>query len=80
MSLVTVERVRKGSFFDDERSAAGVLPALYVGAIAEAPGGARPYGLWGEYGADADALAEYGRAARTPEGFRDWLARHRVTA
>ena len=41
-SLVTVERIRKTSLLDDEVTAAGVLPALYVDAIAHAPGGARP--------------------------------------
>jgi glutaconate CoA-transferase, subunit A len=79
-SLVTVERIRKGSFFDDEREAAGVLPALYVAAVAEAPQGARPYGLWGAYGADAVALEAYARAARTADGFRAWLDRRRMAA
>jgi glutaconate CoA-transferase subunit A len=74
-SLVTVERIRESSLLDDEVTAAGVLPALYVGAVAHAPNGAWPYGLWGEYPADAAELARYGQAARTPEGFAAYLER-----
>ena len=61
------------SLFDDEVTAAGVLPALYVTAIAEAQRGAAPYGLWGEYAADAAAIAGYARAARTPDGFAAFM-------
>jgi glutaconate CoA-transferase subunit A len=74
MTLVTVERIRETSLLDDEVTAAGVLPALYVSAVAQAPRGAWPYGLWGEYPADAEAIARYATAARTPEGFAAYLA------
>jgi glutaconate CoA-transferase subunit A len=74
-SLVTVERVRETSLLEDEVTAAGVIPALYVEAIAHAPGGAKPYGLWGEYPADAEEIARYAAAARTEAGFRAWLDR-----
>jgi glutaconate CoA-transferase, subunit A len=73
-TLVTVERMRDVSLLDSEAAAAGVLPALYVSAIAEAPQGARPYGLWGEYPADAAAIVRYAKAARTPEGFSAYCA------
>jgi glutaconate CoA-transferase, subunit A len=72
-SLVTVERIRETTLLDDEVTAAGVLPALYVGAIAEAPDGAWPYGLWGEYPTDAAEIARYAAAARTQEGFAAYL-------
>ena len=62
-SLVTVERIRDTSLLDDEVTAAGVLPALYVGAIAHVPKGASPYGLWGEYPADTAEIARYAEAA-----------------
>lgn len=72
-TFVTVERIVDRSLFDDELTAAGVLPALYVEGIALAPRGAWPYGLWDEYAADTAALKRYARAARSVEGFRDWL-------
>ena len=74
-SLVTVERIRDTSLLDDEVTAAGVLPALYVGAIAEVPKGASPYGLWGEYPADTAEIARYAEAARSEAGFAAYLDR-----
>jgi glutaconate CoA-transferase subunit A len=73
-TLVTVERLTDTSLLADEASAAGVLPSLYVEAVAEAPRGAWPYGLWGHYPSDADWLARYAAAAREPAGFRTMLA------
>lgn len=73
-TIVTVERVEDGNLLAAEDAAAGALPALYVDAIAVAPRGAAPYGLWGEYTANAAEIARYARAARTPEGFQDYLA------
>lgn len=67
-SLVTVERIVERSLLGDETLAAGVLPALYVEAIALAPHGALPYGLWGEYGTDTAALLRYARAVRAGQG------------
>jgi glutaconate CoA-transferase subunit A len=74
-SLVTVERIRDTSLLDDEVTAAGVLPALYVGAIAEVPKGGSPYGLWGEYPADTAEIARYAEAARSEAGFAAYLDR-----
>ena len=68
-TLVTVERIRDSSLLDDELTAAGVLPALYVTAVAEVRRGAWPYGLWGEYGPDLAALRAYAQAAKTEAGF-----------
>ncbi len=72
-TLVTVERIVDESLLADERMAAGVIPALYVEAVALAPGGARPLGLWGEYGTDMDAVTRYAREARSDAGFRAFL-------
>lgn len=72
-TLVTVERIVETSLLADEVTAAGVLPALYVEAVAIAPRGAAPIGLWGEYPADMDEITRYARTARTPEGFRAYL-------
>ncbi len=74
-TLVTVERVVETNLLAQETTAAGVLPSLYVDAVAEAPKGAWPYGLWGEYAPDAAELAAYAAAARTPEGFARYMDR-----
>lgn len=72
--LVTVERLVDYNLLADEMTAAGTLPALYVTAIATAPRGAWPYGLWGEYATDTDELIRYAQAARTQAGFADYMA------
>ncbi|MEA2857372.1 MAG: glutaconate CoA-transferase, subunit [Methylobacteriaceae bacterium] len=72
-TLVTIERISETSLFDDERDAAGVLPALYVSRIAIAERGAWPLGLWGEYPADSVEIARYAQMARTSEGFRAYM-------
>lgn len=75
-TLVTVERIVASSLFDDELTAAGVLPALYIEAIAEAPRGAWPCGLQDVYEPDMQALRDYAGQARTAAGFADYLAAH----
>lgn len=72
-SLVTVEAVVPGSFFEQEETAAGALSGLYVEAVAEVPGGARPLGLGDRYGVDAAAMRAYTGAARSGAGFAAWL-------
>jgi glutaconate CoA-transferase subunit A len=72
-TLVTVERIVDRSLLEDEVTAAGVLPALYVTAIAHAPRGAWPYGLWGEYETDTAGLLRYAKAARTADGFAEYM-------
>jgi glutaconate CoA-transferase, subunit A len=72
-SLVTAETLVEGSLLDDETTAAGVIPGLYVEAIAEAPRGAWPLGLQDAYATDDAELARYAEAARTEQGFRAWL-------
>ena len=72
-TIVTVERIVETSLLADEVTAAGVLPAIYVEAVAVAKNGAAPIGLWGEYPADMEAIGRYAREARTPEGFRAFL-------
>lgn len=73
--LVTVERMVEGNLLDDERLAAGTINGVYIEAVALAPRGAWPSGLPGEYPPDAEHLAEYGRLARTDDGFRAYLDR-----
>lgn len=72
-SLVTVERIVEGSLFDTEERAAGVLPAMYVEAIAHAPHGAWPLGCQDLYDADGAEIEAYAAAARSEAGFSAWL-------
>ena len=75
-TIVTVERIHDGDLFASEASASGVLPALYIDAIAVAPRGAWPLQLAGEYKRDEAHLAEYAALAATTEGFQRYLARY----
>jgi len=74
-SLVTVETIEDCDFLDDEATAAGTLQSLYVTAIAEVKDGARPLGLSGHYERDQDHIRGYAKAARTRQGFDDYLER-----
>lgn len=73
-TLVTVEAIVPGCFFDDEASAAGVIPAALIEAIALAPGGCWPMAVDGSI--DLDVVRDYQRAARSDQGFDAWLAEH----
>ncbi len=73
-TLVTVERIVDRNLFETEDSAAGVLPSLYVDAVAIAQRGAWPLSLWDEYPTDDAEVARYAAMARTEEGFRAYLS------
>lgn len=73
-TLVTVERIVDRDLMATEDSAAGVLPALYVDAVAVAKRGAWPLPLWDEYPTDDAEVARYAAMARTEEGFRAYLS------
>lgn len=73
-TLVTVERITRDNLMADPLRAPATVPATFITAIAQAERGAWPLGLAGEYEADEAALARYAAAARTAEGFADWLA------
>src|SRR5262245_29403737 len=75
-TVVTVEAMYDGNFFDDSVLAAGALGGLYVEAVAVEPQGAWPLALADHYVADAAHLAEYARLAATPEGFAAYLDRY----
>lgn len=72
-TIVTVEKVIDTDIFDDEKLAAGAIPALYIDAVAEAKFGAHPHGLWGEYPTKTDEMLRYAAMAKTPEGFAQYL-------
>jgi len=73
-TLVTVERIVERNLLETEDSAAGVLPSLYVDAIAVAEHGAWPLALWDEYPADEVEIARYAAMARSEDGFRAYLS------
>lgn len=73
-SFVTVEEVRDIDLMADETLAAGALPALYVGAIAEAKQGAWPLALPSFYEADEAELRRYAELAASEDGFARYLA------
>ena len=72
-TFVTVEEIRKGDMLEDELLAPGVLSATYVSAVALAPNGAWPLGIADVYGIDDAHLALYAKAAKTREGFEQYL-------
>jgi glutaconate CoA-transferase subunit A len=73
-TLVTVERLVDHDLMADPATAPGVVPAIYVEAIAEARNGAWPLRFGDDYPLDETALSRYASAARTDEGFAAWLS------
>ena len=53
---------------------AGVLPGLYVDAVAVARRGTWPLPLWDEYEADEAEITRYAAMARSEDGFRAYLS------
>lgn len=72
-TLATVEKIVDGNLLDDDALRAGVIPSVYVSAIAKAKGGARPLGLPGGYEVDGKHLALYADMARDDAGFTEYL-------
>ena len=73
LTFVTFEERKQGSMLEDELLAPGVLSSVYVSALAPAPRGAWPLGLADLYGIDDAHLALYAKAAKTQEGFKNYL-------
>jgi len=72
-TLATVEEVVDTNLLDDPVLRPGVIPAVYVDAIARAQRGALPLGLAGDYEADTDQLTLYARMAADEAGFRQYV-------
>jgi glutaconate CoA-transferase subunit A len=72
-TYVTVEEFRPGDMLEDELLAPGVISAAYVSGIARAERGAWPLGVADVYAIDDAHLLAYAKAARTREGFRQYL-------
>lgn len=66
-TLVSVERIVEGNLLDDPRTAAGVIPELYIDQIRVIENGAWPVGLFSEYATDGEAMASYARSIKEPE-------------
>ncbi|WP_417514041.1 CoA transferase subunit A [Minwuia sp.] len=73
-SLITVEEIVDGNLLEDDRTAAGTLPNVYVGAVAEAKQGCWPLSFWNEYGTDDAHMQHYVASARSDEGFAGYVA------
>ena len=71
--FVTVEKILDVDFFDDELSAATCLPALYIDGVSVVMNGAWPCALPGEYPADNSEIKKYSLAAKTKQGFDDYM-------
>jgi glutaconate CoA-transferase, subunit A len=72
-TFVSVEEIRRGDMLEDELLAPGVLSATYVSGVAHTPSGAWPLGIADVYGIDDAHLALYAKAARTRDGFEQYL-------
>lgn len=79
-SLVTVEEIYDGDLVTDDRYAAGTIAALYVDAVSHVEKGAWPLALAGCYQHDADHLKEYVAAAKTADGFAEYVASYVLDA
>ena len=75
-TFVTAERIVDFNILERAELAAASISSLYVSGIAEAPLGAWPLNLPGHYELDAEAVADYARAASTTVGFTAYLDEH----
>jgi glutaconate CoA-transferase subunit A len=72
-TYVTVEEIRPGDMLEDELLAPGVISSVYISGIARAERGAWPLGVPDVYPIDDAHLTLYARAARSREGFAQYL-------
>jgi glutaconate CoA-transferase subunit A len=71
-TFATVEELFPGNLLEGER-AAGVIPAIYVTAVAVAPHGTWPLPFLDHYPGDAAAVSRYVESSRTQKGFDRFL-------
>jgi glutaconate CoA-transferase subunit A len=83
-TFVTAESIVDGSLLEDPQLAAGVLPSIYVTAIAPAAHGAAPLAFLDLYAQDDALLGRYAAEAKTAAGFDRflgaWLEQQRLPA
>ena len=75
-TLATVEEIYDGNLIEDEKLVGSTISALYVTARAHAPKGAWPLEMSGRYPCDGEHIRAYAQAARSDQGFADYLAEH----
>jgi glutaconate CoA-transferase subunit A len=73
-TLVTVEQIVDGDLLEDPVRGAGVLPAIYVSAIAVAKRGAWPLAFAELYAQDEAAIARYVQLAGNAQGRARFIA------
>ena len=73
LTFVTFEEKKEGDMLEDELLAPGVISSVYISAAAPAKRGAWPLGAPGMYDIDDAHLALYAKAAKTREGFQQYL-------
>ena len=71
--FVTYEEMRAGDMLEDELLAPGLICSTYISAIAPAKRGAWPLGVADVYDIDDAHLLRYARAAKSREGFQNYL-------
>ena len=75
-TLVTVEQITDDNLLTDEVMSAGTLSNLYISALAEVPGGAKPLSLPGHYDCELEVIAKYANSAKTETGFTEFMCRN----
>ncbi|MBE7635392.1 CoA synthetase [Sneathiella sp. P13V-1] len=75
-ALVTVEEISETNLLEDETTAAGTLPALYVGGIAHVSKGSWPLGFWQGDGEDSDHLRLFKDMSRNDSTLQEYLAEY----
>jgi len=80
LAFVSFEEKKPGNMLDDELLAPGVVSSVYVSALAPAQRGAWPLGAPGMYEIDDAHLQVYAKAAKTAEGFKEYLSRFVLNA
>lgn len=73
-TLVSFEELAGGSLLEGPH-AAGTIPSIYIEALAQIPGGARPIGCGDRYPTDRAFMAAHVEAAATADGFARFLDR-----
>lgn len=75
-TLATVEELSPVLLTPATRPGWTFIPAIYVTAVALAPGGALPTGFGGLYPAADDHLRAYAHAGQSDEAFKGYLEQH----
>jgi glutaconate CoA-transferase subunit A len=78
-TIATFERYYDGNLFDDSDKVPGVISSDYITALSHQEKGAWPLHFGQQYGEDTAHMAIYAQAAKTREGFADYLEKYVMT-